>query len=118
MRERDIMSAIQLAASRYGCRLFRNNTGALKDHRGKHVKFGLCVGSSDLIGWVGYPILPHNTPAAFLAVEVKRPGWKLTTKQFNFIQAVSQAGGCGIVATSVDEFEDYLLKYAKGVRGL
>jgi hypothetical protein len=31
-------------------RLWRNNVGALRDERGRLVTYGLCKGSSDLIG--------------------------------------------------------------------
>lgn len=37
-------------------RLFRNNTGAWKDPSGRIVKYGLCKGSSDLIGWTAVPL--------------------------------------------------------------
>ena len=98
MRERDLMVAIQLAAPKYHCTLMRNNTGILKDSRGHHVKFGLCVGGSDLIGWT---II--NATAIFTACEVKLPGKKPTNEQQRFLTAVQQAGGIACVATCIED---------------
>ncbi len=50
-------------------RLYRNNTGVLKDAGGIPVSFGLAIGSADTIGIVA----PHGR---FLSIEWKRPGWK------------------------------------------
>jgi hypothetical protein len=49
-------------------RLYRNNTGTLKDERGIPVSYGLAIGSADTIGLVA----PHGR---FLSIEWKRPGW-------------------------------------------
>lgn len=100
MREADILKSIMLAAPQYGCRLFRNNTGILKDVRGKHVKFGLCVGSSDLIGWT-----ICNAAAIFTAVEVKQVGKKPTKQQAAFLDAVRQAGGIACVAYGIEDVQ-------------
>ena len=96
MREADIMRTIQLEATKLGCRLFRNNVGRLHDKDGRYVQYGLCRGSSDLIGW--------TKGGRFLAVEVKGPKGKLTKNQGQFLDAVNQEGGIGIVVSSVDEF--------------
>lgn len=50
-------------------RLYRNNTGTLKDERGIPVSYGLAIGSADTIGLVA----PRGR---FLSIEWKRPGWK------------------------------------------
>jgi hypothetical protein len=39
-------------------RLYRNNTGTLRDQHGRPVTFGLAVGSADLIGWTTRTITP------------------------------------------------------------
>ena len=39
----------------------------------------------------------------FLAIEVKRPGLKLTALQESFLTQVKEAGGIGIVATCCDD---------------
>jgi hypothetical protein len=104
MTEQDIMRSIMLAP--HGCRLWRNNTGAIKDTDGRLVRFGLCTGSSDLIG-----IRPVTITAdmvgrrfgIFTAIEVKTPKGKPTEEQINFIQRVRELGGIAGVARSVDE---------------
>ena len=45
-----IQNAIRLEHGSGPARLWRNNTGALKDATGRLVRYGLCPGSSDLIG--------------------------------------------------------------------
>lgn len=92
-----------IEASRLGGRLFRNNVGLAAYPKTSHkVRYGLCSGSADLIGW---------TPdGRFWAVEVKAPGWVPTPKwlrsdQNKFLSAVRSAGGIGVVVTSVSELE-------------
>jgi hypothetical protein len=103
MGEADLMRRIQVALSANGARLFRNNVGVLKDARGQYVAYGLCKGSSDLIGW--------TKTGRFLAIEVKTEGGKTTEEQKRFIEAVNLSGGLAFVARSVDEaIEKYLWK--------
>lgn len=94
MSESVLMREIMKAATPYA-RLFRNNTGRLPLGDGKWLNYGLCVGSSDLIGW--------SENGHFVAVEVKGPKGKLTKEQSNFIDEVNKAGGIGIVAYSVED---------------
>ena len=103
--ERRIQSDIQLAACAGGgpARLWRNNTGALRDARGQLVRYGLCPGSSDLIGYPSVVITPDMVGqrlAVFAAVEVKDRG-RPTEQQAAFINLVQQAGGLAGVARSV-----------------
>lgn len=98
MKESVLMKQIMLAAPKWNCRLFRNNTGILRDARGQHVKFGLCVGSSDLIGWT-----ICDAAAIFTAVEVKQRGKKPTKSQALFLEAVKQAGGIACVAYGIED---------------
>lgn len=95
MSETALVKRIQLEATKHGARLFRNNVGTLRDRFGAYIKYGLCVGSCDLIGWY---------LGRFLAVEVKTEEGKLTEDQKNFIEAVNAGGGIAFVARSVDEF--------------
>ena len=81
-----------------GARLFRNQVGKYELPDGRWLRSGLCVGSSDLIGWL------HG--GRFLAVEVKQPGGKPTKEQEAFLAAVNAAGGLGILARSVEEFKN------------
>jgi hypothetical protein len=95
MSERNIQSEIMLALSKAGCLVFRNNTGALQDKTGRLVRYGLCKGSSDIIG-----VCPDGK---FLAVEVKTAKNRLTPDQERFISAVKASGGRAGVARSVDD---------------
>ena len=75
--------------------VWRNNTGALKDPKGRLVRYGLCVGSSDIIG-----IAPDGV---FVAVECKAERGKVTDQQEKFIANVRRQGGRAGVARSADE---------------
>ena len=101
MRETSILQRVQLDASRRGYRLFRNNVGQLLDARGVPVRYGLCPGSSDLIGWRELVITPDmvgHTVAQFVAVEVKTPTGKPTPQQMRFLEPVASAGGVAVIA--------------------
>ena len=104
MKESDLMRLIQLEASKYGVRLFRNNVGVLQDKNGRHLRYGLGTGSSDLIGWIG----EGKYAGKFIAVEVKVGDSKLTPEQINFLNQVNGAGGIGICARSVQDVIDKL----------
>lgn len=95
MKESDIQRLIMLALSEAGCVIWRNNTGVLKNAAGIPIKFGLCVGSSDLVG-----IAPGGR---FLAVEIKTPKGRATPEQLRFIDAVRKRGGIAGIARSPDE---------------
>lgn len=95
MKESDIQRLIMLALSEAGCLIWRNNTGVLKNAAGIPIKFGLCVGSSDLIG-----IAPGGR---FLAVEIKTPTGKPTPEQTRFLEAVRARGGIAGIARSPAE---------------
>ena len=69
--ELEIMNECLVALSEAGCMVWRNNTGGLRDSTGRLIKFGLCVGSSDIIG-----IAPDGL---FLAVECKTETGKATS---------------------------------------
>lgn len=104
MNETNLMNSILIA--NHGCRLFRNNTGAIKDQTGRLVRFGLCKGSSDLIGFRPTVITPEmvgKTVAIFTAIEVKTPTGKPTPEQLHFLQRVKDLGGIAGIARSVDD---------------
>lgn len=85
MREADIQARIMLALSAAGCLIWRQNTGAMRGDDGRLIRFGLCVGSSDIIGM--------SPDGRFLAVEVKRLGGRTSAAQVRFIAAVNLHGG-------------------------
>lgn len=95
MKESDIMRSIMLALSEAGCLVWRNNVGTLKNAAGIPIRFGLCVGSSDLIG-----IAPDGR---FLAVEVKTSKGRASPEQLRFIEAVRGRGGISGIARTPAE---------------
>ena len=104
--EQQIQQEIRLRCSRGPVRLWRNNTGRLMDRYGRPVTFGLCPGSSDLIGLRPIEIGPEHlgqTLAVFAAVEVKAPGGRASPEQLSFIAAINNLGGIAGIARSVDE---------------
>jgi hypothetical protein len=96
--EAEIEHAIRLRLGREpGVVIWRNSTGV--DQR-THVRYGLCVGSSDLIGIV----TTHTGTGRFLALEVKRPHvGQLSTPQRQFLRLVNQCGGYGACVRSVED---------------
>lgn len=102
MKETNISQLCRIEASKLGATIFRNNVGGLYDKTGRWVNFGLCKGSSDLIGW--------TKDGKFLAIEVKKPGKKPTKSQINFLDKVIQDGGVGGTATCVEDIAEILNK--------
>jgi hypothetical protein len=108
--EAKVQNTIRLALGRGLVRLFRNNTGALKDQQGRLVTFGLCKGSSDLIGWRSTTVTPDmvgRQVAIFVAIEVKDRG-RPTPEQQAFVALVRKAGGLAGIARSIVEAQAIL----------
>ncbi len=120
MTESDLQAQIRLAIGRIPhARLFRNNVGeawhgAVVDRgagaitllRPTRIVYGLCDGSSDLIGLTQVVITPEmagQTVAIFTAGEVKRPGVSVPKHQQNFLDFVAAFGGRAAVLRSVDD---------------
>jgi len=111
MTEQDTLRDIQLAATRLGHRLWRNNVGVgwvgklvrreisgtvvLANARPLHA--GLMPGSSDLIGL--------TSAGRFLSIEVKSDRGRLTDEQRAWIAMVRQFGGLAGEARSIEDFE-------------
>lgn len=106
--ETRIQNRILMALSEAGCTVFRNETAGAwmgkQIHRerdqvtltaARMMTFGLCVGSSDIIG-----IAPDGR---FLAIEVKTSKGRASKEQLRFIEAVRNAGGIAGIARSVDD---------------
>ena len=96
MSEVELMRRIQLEASKQGHRLWRNNCGFCRDPK---LRFGLCPGSSDLIGLTGGP---HG--GRFLSVEVKSEHGRFRSGQQEFLSQVQAMGGIGLVARCLEDF--------------
>lgn len=93
--ESNILNDCMIALSKSGATVFRNNTGVLKDANGRPVRFGLCPGSSDIIG-----ICPDGK---FLAVECKAAKGRVSDKQRKFIDNVTRQGGRAGVAWCAED---------------
>jgi len=109
--EQTIQQHIRLACSIGTCRLFRNNTGTLRDQHGRPVQFGLCKGSADLIGWRTVTITPEmvgQQVAVFTSIEVKTPTGRIRQQQQQWLNAVQAAGGIAGVVRSVEDAMDLL----------
>jgi len=104
MKESNIQQLIRMELSRLGARIWRNNSGMLRDANGTPVRYGLCVGSSDLIGIY---------KGRFIAIEVKQPNKKPTSEQVNFIRIVRENGGLADVLTSERDCENFLKEIYK-----
>ncbi len=106
MTEQQIQQQIRIACGTGDTRLFRNNTGTLRDQHGRPVQFGLCKGSADLIGWRTVTVTPDmvgTQVAVFLSIEVKTPTGRLRPEQQQWLDAVQTAGGIAGVARSVED---------------
>ncbi len=106
MTEQRIQQQIRIACSTGDTRLFRNNTGTLRDQHGRPVQFGLCKGSADLIGWRTVTVTPEmvgTQVAVFLSIEVKTPTGRLRPEQQQWLDVVQAAGGIAGVARSVED---------------
>ncbi len=108
--EADVLGAVRLGASQAGWTLFRNNVGACYDAEGRFIRYGLAndsgrmnasLKSSDLVGIRPVVIDPTHlgrTIGQFVALEVKRSGWKFKgTKreqaQQRFLALIASNGG-------------------------
>jgi hypothetical protein len=104
--EQSIQQHIRIACSTGQTRLFRNNTGTLRDANGRPVSFGLCKGSADLIGYRTITITPDmvgQQVAVFLSIEVKTPTGRIRPEQQQWLETIQAAGGIAGVARSVED---------------
>lgn len=95
MSEAQLLPQLLLAVTACGGRAFRNQVGLYTLDDGRKLHSGLCVGSSDLIGW--------TASGRFLAIEAKAPHGRLTPQQTQFIAAVTRSGGVALVARSPED---------------
>jgi hypothetical protein len=116
MIEKDVEKLLMLRASELGTILYKNNVGMMKDQFGNVIRFGLCKGSSDLIGWTPVTItedMVGKTIAVFTAVEVKRDKfgpYGATDDQIHFINNVKRHGGMAGVADCNKDLEQIIKK--------
>ena len=106
--EAGLIKRIQVAATRAGARLFRNQVGTYRLRDGRVLSSGLCTGSSDLVGWVPVEVTPDmvgQRVAVFVAVEAKADQTRTTQQQRAFIDKVRSDGGRAGVAHTPSEAE-------------
>jgi hypothetical protein len=123
MTEHAIQQRILLACGSGPVRLWRNNVGTgwagqatkvtagnlravaqglqpgdVVIRQGRPLHAGLCVGSSDLIGYRRV-----DGVAQLVALEVKSATGRPTAQQTQFLNHITSAGGCAGVVRSVDD---------------
>lgn len=117
------LDKVKLKASALGFRLFRNNRGLFRTLDNKRItKAGLDAnGASDFVGIKTIEITPEmvgKSVGIFLAVEVKKTGWKgaksQTEKdQANFIEQINKRGGIGFFCNDENELENLIAEKMK-----
>lgn len=94
MSEGATQDAIRVALSgEPGLVLWRNNVG-IAEHRGQRVRYGLAVGSADLVGCLD---------GRFVALEVKTATGRVAPEQKLWLDLVRRYGGFAAIVRSVDE---------------
>ena len=136
--EHNIQSEIMRTLSKNKkIRVFRNNVG--QGWQGKIAKsttsnrpvlidirpvnFGLCVGSSDIVGIQSVTITPDmigKKIGVMVCVEAKKEGWKYTgteheASQKNFIEKIKSMGGIAFFASSVEGAVNTIKNWIFGV---
>ena len=80
--------------------IWRNNCGMIQNKGGGWVRFGLAIGSADLIG--------ITSAGRFVAIECKAERGKLSADQERWLKLVETMGGLVIVARSVEDVKKCL----------
>lgn len=104
--ETTILRRVWKAASALGWTLFRNNIGLAIYPDGSRVQYGLCPGSSDLVGWRTVRItadMVGQDIAQFVGVEVKTATGRLRKEQRNWLDRARSAGALVIVARGEED---------------
>lgn len=126
--EDEIDQEIQLEAAKLGILLMRNNSGMLENKDGTPVRYGLGnisknqkFKSSDRIAIMPVVITPEmvgQTVGVFLAIEMKKEGWKYKGDereqgQKNFIDFINARGGIATFCSSVEDFKNAIDNWGK-----
>jgi len=111
--ESEIQHGIRIALGRVpDLRLFRNNVG-VADVKGSKVRFGLCKGSSDLIGFLRLEV-DGKKIARFISLEIKTETGRTTTEQDLWLELVRAFGGFACVVRSVEDAVAAIERARKG----
>lgn len=117
---RDLTHPIRVALNRLpGVKVDRNNVGSLEWAPGKMLRYGLGIGSADIVGACmcevvtvprhlellarGQPAHPTRVFARYFALEVKWPGETPTEDQERWMRSKREIGAFACVVHSVDE---------------
>jgi hypothetical protein len=104
--ETELVDELRLELSRGDTRIFRNNVGFGFSPNGYPIHFGLCKGSSDLIGVRRYEIEPDDvgkTIGVFVSLEAKSRRGTAAEAQRAWGAMVESLGGVhGIVRSLAD----------------
>lgn len=120
MKESPIQYEIRQALARRGDNvMWRNQVGKATHYKGGRtcptchqptlgarkwvVPYGLCPGSSDLIGFTSILLAPGHPVAVFTALEVKGDRGREREEQQLFRELVNERGGVAAVVRSVEE---------------
>ena len=82
--------------------IWRNESGVAQ-HGKRYVRYGLCKGSSDVIGI----LKPHGR---FIAIEIKKPGGRIRPEQVLFVELINSMGGYAEIVDSVIGAENAIKK--------
>lgn len=96
-----------------GVRLWRNNVGKYRARDGRWIDYGLCVGSSDLIGFVSRTVtldMVGKKFAQFVAIECKTDVGLVSDEQGNFLTLVSSFGGKSLVVRDASGLKEFMSK--------
>jgi len=101
MREAQLQDEIRLAVAQLdGVVLWRNNVGVGRVGRSDApVRYGLAVGSADLVGLVRMP----DGCGRFFALEIKTPRGVVSDEQARWLRLVRGLGGYAVVVRSVED---------------
>jgi len=105
LEARVLHDVLALSGKLPGVRLFRNTVGAVRAQSGRFLRYGLGVGTPDIIGWRRVLVTPDmvgKSMAVFVGVEVKAPGEEPTEEQLRFLRDLHEAGGIAGWADSLD----------------
>jgi len=109
--ETELVAACVATLKANGCLVWRQNSGGFTDDEGRYVAMQWGIkGVSDIIG-----LLPGGR---FLAVEVKWRSGALRPHQEDFLKAVNEAGGLGVVVRSIAELRERVLIHAESTRDI
>lgn len=109
--ERDVIGRIRaVVAAMPGVRVWRNQVGEIHEPK-RHLKYGLGLGSADIIGLVTMP----SGMARFLAIEVKDKG-VVSPEQRAWLGCVNRDGGAAAVIRNEQDAMAFVRRAQQGER--